>query len=80
MANVEEMKPMQKMLFKFAYAYKEKQVAMGRDTPILNALIFKKTAALLGGNMRAMLSGGAPLEVKTQRFIEVCIRAPLVIG
>ena len=48
MANVEEMAPLQKLLFKFAYAYKEKQVALGRDTPILNTLIFKKTAALLG--------------------------------
>ena len=80
MANVELMSPMQRLLFKFAYDYKTKQVELGRDTPILNALIFKKTAALLGGNMRAMLSGGAPLEVKTQRFIEVCIKSPLVIG
>ena len=80
MANVEQMKPMQKWLFNFAYEYKSKQTAMGRDTPILNALIFKKTAQLLGGNMRAMLSGGAPLEEKTQRFMEVCIKTPLVIG
>ena len=80
MANVELMPTMQRLLFKFAFDYKRKQVELGRDTPILNALIFKKTAALLGGNMRAMLSGGAPLEVKTQRFIEICIRSPLVIG
>ena len=80
MANVELMSPFQKALFKFAYHYKTRQVAMGRDTPILNALIFKKTAALLGGKMRAMLSGGAPLEEKTQRFMEVCIKTPCVIG
>ena len=80
MANVELMSPLQKILFKFAYDYKSKQVALGRDTPILNAVIFKKTSALLGGKMRAMLSGGAPLEEKTQRFIEVCINTPLVIG
>ena len=80
MANVELMSPLQKLFFKFAYDYKTKQTAIGRDTPILNALIFNKTAALLGGKIRAMLSGGAPLEEKTQRFIEVCIRTPLVIG
>jgi len=80
MANVEQMSTAQKIFFKFAYNYKEKQVALGRDTPILNAIIFKKTSMILGGHMRAMLSGGAPLEEKTQRFIEICISVPLVIG
>lgn len=70
----------QKWLFNFAYDYKLKQVRKGRDTPILNRLIFQKTSMLLGGKMRAMLSGGAPLEETTQRFMEICLMTPCVIG
>jgi long-chain acyl-CoA synthetase len=55
-------------------------VRKGRDTPILNKIVFGKTSMLLGGHMRAMLSGGAPLEEATQRFMEICIKAPCVIG
>ena len=80
MANVEKMGPVQRWLFNFAYDYKLKQVRKGRDAPILNKIIFHKTSMLLGGRMRAMLSGGAPLEELTQRFMEVCIMSPCVIG
>ena len=79
MANVSEMNGFSRWLFNFAYDYKVNQVRKGRDTPILNRILFKKTSMLLGGRMRAMLSGGAPLEEKTQRFMEVCI-STCVIG
>ena len=35
---------------------------------------------LLGGNVRAMLSGGAPLDVETQRFMNVCMCCPVGQG
>jgi len=78
--NVNNMNPIAKGFFNFAYEYKLKQVRLGRDTPILNWILFRKTSKLLGGRMRAMLSGGAPLEEKTQRFMEICICTPCVIG
>lgn len=38
-----------------------------------NFLVFRKVRALLGGRVRYMLSGGAPLSGDTQRFIDICL-------
>lgn len=46
----------------------------------LSSLIFKKTRAILGGNVRAMLSGGAPLSEDTQYFMNACMCCPVVQG
>ena len=42
--------------------------------------IFKKTKDILGGNIRAMLSGGAPLSEDTQYFMNACMCCPVVQG
>ena len=52
----------------------------GQETPILDALIFKKIRALLGGKMRLMLAGGAPLSKEVHNFMRVCIGADLLQG
>ena len=33
----------------------------GEETPILDTIVFRKIRILLGGKMRLMLAGGAPL-------------------
>jgi len=43
-------------------------------------LVFKKTRDLLGGRLKAMIAGGAPVEAKTQQFMSICMSCPLVIG
>ncbi|MCO5563627.1 hypothetical protein L7F22_017274 [Adiantum nelumboides] len=45
-----------------------------------NTLVFKKVRAILGGSVRGMLSGGAPLSANTQRFINICFGAPVGQG
>ena len=35
-------------------------------------LVFRKIRDVLGGHVRGMLSGGAPLSSDTQRFINIC--------
>jgi len=67
-------------VFKYAYNYKLDQVQNGGDSPVLNRLIFKKTRDLLGGRLKAMIAGGAPVEAKTQQFMSICMSCPLVIG
>lgn len=42
--------------------------------------LFKKVRALLGGNVRMMLSGGAPLSSATQRFMNICFCCPVGQG
>ncbi|XP_061540996.1 long-chain-fatty-acid--CoA ligase 4 isoform X1 [Phycodurus eques] len=72
MAKVQEMSYVQKKLFNLGYQYKLKQIKKGYDAPLCNALLFSKVKKLLGGRVRLMLSGGAPLSPTTQRFMNVC--------
>ncbi|XP_048247393.1 fatty acid CoA ligase Acsl3-like isoform X1 [Haliotis rufescens] len=67
-------------LFSFAYEYKRKQLENGYDTPLLNKLVFSKICKLLGGNVRLMLCGGAPLSDATQRFMNICFCCPVGQG
>ncbi|XP_064184239.1 long-chain-fatty-acid--CoA ligase 4 [Anguilla rostrata] len=80
MSKVQEMGYVQRTLFKLAYNYKLEQVKRGYDAPLCNMLLFKKVRALLGGNVRMMLSGGAPLSSATQRFMNVCFCCPVGQG
>ncbi|XP_032084461.1 long-chain-fatty-acid--CoA ligase 4 isoform X1 [Thamnophis elegans] len=80
MSKVQEMNYFQKTLFKIGYDYKLEQIKRGYDAPLCNLLLFKKVKALLGGNVRMMLSGGAPLSSQTQRFMNICFCCPVGQG
>lgn len=54
--------------------------AWGLEKIFWDALVFKKIRAVLGGRVRGMLSGGAPLSSDTQRFINICIGTPIGQG
>lgn len=45
-----------------------------------HSLVFKRVRALLGGNMRVLLSGGAPLSAATQHFMNICLCCPVGQG
>ncbi|CAB1316325.1 unnamed protein product [Coregonus sp. 'balchen'] len=80
MNKVQEMNYVQRTLFKLGYNYKLEQIKLGYDAPLCNMLLFKKVKALLGGNIRMMLSGGAPLSSATQRFMNICFCCPVGQG
>ncbi|NWI15302.1 ACSL4 ligase, partial [Crypturellus soui] len=80
MSKVQEMNYIQRTLFKIGYDYKLEQIKRGYDAPLCNILLFKKVKALLGGNIRMMLSGGAPLSPQTQRFMNICFCCPVGQG
>lgn len=67
-------------LFQFAYFYKNRAIERGYEVPILNKLLFSKIQQLLGGKVRMMLCGGAPLSEKTQRFMNICFCCPVLQG
>jgi len=68
------------LLFQFAYDYKLKQIRQGYDTPLLNKFVFKKVREILGGELRVMLSGGAPLSSDTEEFMNICFCCPVLQG
>lgn len=80
MLKVEEMSVFQRTLFLLAYNYKMEQLAMGYSTPLCDKLVFQKVRALLGGRLRVLLSGGAPLSAVTQRFMNICFCCPVGQG
>ena len=69
-----------KKVFTFAIEYKNYWQMRGFDTPILNSLICKKINANLGGKVRAMFCGGAPLSPDTQLFARACLNVRLMQG
>ncbi|KAK3698543.1 hypothetical protein QZH41_014469 [Actinostola sp. cb2023] len=68
------------LFFTFAYNYKLAQIKRGYDAPLLNRFIFGKVRNLLGGRVRQMLSGGAPMSSDTQYFMNVCFCCPVGQG
>ncbi|XP_061378423.1 long-chain-fatty-acid--CoA ligase 4 isoform X2 [Danaus plexippus] len=66
--------------FKWAYAYKLGWMRRGYDTPIVDALVFKKVRSLLGGRVRLMITGGAPLAPDTHTQVRLCLCCDVVAG
>ncbi|KAK4775229.1 hypothetical protein SAY86_010164 [Trapa natans] len=52
----------------------------GLEKLLWDFLVFRKIRAILGGRIRFILSGGAPLSGDTQRFINICLGAPISQG
>lgn len=80
MNKVNEMSSFQRNLFILAYNYKMEQISKGRNTPLCNSFVFRKVRSLLGGNIRLLLCGGAPLSATTQRFMNICFCCPVGQG
>ena len=57
----------------FCIRYKATWVKRGYDTPIMNKLVFKRFAASLGGSLRVMLVGGAPLAEEAHTFLRTAL-------
>lgn len=68
-----------KKLFTLAYSRRLSAVngswfgAWGLEKLLWDFLVFRKVKAVLGGRLRFLLCGGAPLSADTQRFINVCL-------
>uniref|UniRef100_A0A8R1DT79 long-chain-fatty-acid--CoA ligase n=1 Tax=Caenorhabditis japonica TaxID=281687 RepID=A0A8R1DT79_CAEJA len=69
-----------KELFKVCYERKRLRYEEGYSSFLLNKLVFNRIGKLLGGNVRQILSGGAPLSPETQRFMNICFCCPVVQG
>ncbi|KAF9410414.1 hypothetical protein HW555_010495 [Spodoptera exigua] len=66
--------------FKWAYTYKQTWMRRGYDTPLLNKLMFARIRGLLGGRVRMMISGGAPLSPDTHAQVRICLCCSVVAG
>ncbi|KAK8546723.1 hypothetical protein V6N12_027493 [Hibiscus sabdariffa] len=84
--KVEDKGGLAKKLFDFAYKRRLQAIegswfgAWGLERWFWDVFVFEKVRAALGGRVRLILSGGAPLSGNSQRFINICIGAPLCQG
>lgn len=69
-----------KSLFNFAYNYKKKWVRKGFSTPLIDSVIFSQVKQALGGRVRLIVSGGAPLSPDTHEFIKTCLCNTVIQG
>ncbi|THD21008.1 Long-chain-fatty-acid--CoA ligase [Fasciola hepatica] len=68
-----------KALFRFAYDYKCRRIHGGFPSFLVDRLIFRRVRKLMGGRIRYIVSGGAPLSEDSQLFANICL-APIVQG
>ncbi|KAL3624630.1 Long chain acyl-CoA synthetase 8 [Castilleja foliolosa] len=84
--KVDEKGGVVKKLFNFAYRRRLAAIegswfgAWGIESVLWDIIVFNKIRSVLGGDMRFMLCGGAPLSGDTQRFINICMGAPIGQG
>lgn len=69
-----------KQLFEFVINYKCHWTKQGYQTPIVNALVCNKIKQILGGRLRLMAVGGAPLGPETHEFINACLDIEVLQG
>ncbi|KAG8640443.1 long chain acyl-CoA synthetase 8 [Manihot esculenta] len=54
--------------------------AWGLERMLWDAIVFKSIRDVLGGRIRFILCGGAPLSAESQRFVNICMGAPIAQG
>lgn len=69
-----------KALFDFACQYKCKWARRGFDTPLINRIVFTPIRSILGGRMKYVLCGGAPLSPETHELITTCLCSTVLQG
>eukprot|EP00123_Amoebidium_parasiticum_P015947 comp23213_c0_seq1/m.37795 comp23213_c0_seq1/g.37795 ORF comp23213_c0_seq1/g.37795 comp23213_c0_seq1/m.37795 type:complete len:720 (-) comp23213_c0_seq1:607-2766(-) len=72
--------PLVTKLFHYAFNDKLAKLKRGQKATFWDSIVFKKPRMMLGGQIRAMLSGGAPLSPDTQYFMAVVFSIPIAQG
>ncbi|XP_022723130.1 long chain acyl-CoA synthetase 6, peroxisomal-like [Durio zibethinus] len=73
--------PLKERLFNAAYNSKKQAIMNGKSpSPMWDRLVFNKIKAKLGGRVRFMGSGAAPLSPDVSDFLKICFDCPVVEG
>lgn len=77
-ARLEEATGCKRWLINNGLASKQAGAARGVYTSgCYDALIFKKVKALLGGRVRVMITGSAPIDVTVLDYLKICFCCPI---
>ncbi|KAJ3424363.1 long-chain-fatty-acid--coa ligase [Anaeramoeba flamelloides] len=80
MMTIEQKGKVSKWVFKKGYSSKTKIVTKNKESGFWDLLIFKKTKKRLGGKIRLIISGSAPLSKEHHNFLRVCFTSAVHQG
>ncbi|CAH1183333.1 unnamed protein product [Phaedon cochleariae] len=69
-----------RMIFNFGCGYKQHWTSRGFSTPIIDRVIFGPVKKIVGGRLRIITSGGAPLSADTQKLVKTCLCTDIIAG
>ncbi|KNC74611.1 hypothetical protein SARC_12846 [Sphaeroforma arctica JP610] len=64
----------------YAFESKTKAFTDFKETPFLDKIVFDKIKGILGGNVKMILCGGAPLAIESQIFMSTVFGVPICQG
>eukprot|EP01126_Amoeba_proteus_P005535 TRINITY_DN1186_c0_g5_i1.p1 TRINITY_DN1186_c0_g5~~TRINITY_DN1186_c0_g5_i1.p1 ORF type:complete len:612 (-),score=97.94 TRINITY_DN1186_c0_g5_i1:416-2251(-) len=79
-AKIEKSPLLVRKLFQLGFDSKKAAVSVGKTTPLFDLLVFNKIKLALGGNVRFIISGGAPLSKECGEFLKICFGVPVIQG
>lgn len=79
LAKLQTATPNAQAIFAKAFATKSWFYERGLPAPLLDKIVFNKIKEQVGGRLRSVISGGAPLSVETQKFLTITI-CPVLAG
>jgi long-chain acyl-CoA synthetase len=93
MAGVKQSGTVKESLFQTAYAAKQEGLKEGKAVlqlwfdfigylthAVWDPLVFSTVREKLGGNVRLMVTGSAPLSTTVMEFLRICFSCPVVEG
>ena len=82
MSNVEKASPLRKKLFFWALASKEAELKRGiiRNNSIWDKLVFSKVQSTLGGRVKMVVTGAAPISKQCLTFLRCAFGCPVIEG
>lgn len=78
--KIESKGPFLAGLFNFIVDYKKFWTRKGFTTPLINLVICRKVNQMLGGQVKLIACGGAPLSPETHEFIQAILNVNIVQG
>ena len=77
---VEQSGPFSSKFFQFCVEYRLRWNQIGMDCPLINRIVFRRVQQMVGGNLKFIGVGSAPLAPVAQRFVRTVLDVKICQG